>query len=88
MKLLYLNTIILFALLAGIQLNAQSFQKTETGIQTTVGTNTLEIQFFSPEIVRIVKYPAGNKFQKTSLSVIKQPEKTNFSVARQKEEVV
>lgn len=88
MKLLYIQTIFLFALLTGIQLNAQSFTKTDKGIQTTVGTNTVEIQFFSPEIVRIVKYPAGKTFEKTSLSVIKKAENVKFSVKEQKDELV
>ncbi len=42
---------------------------------------TVDIQFFSPSLVRIVKYPEGKSFIKTSLSVVKTPEKTAFNIS-------
>jgi len=88
MKKAIIITLVFFSLFFGVHTQAQSYQKTNTGIQTTVGSNNIEIQFFAPEIVRVVKYPAGKTFKKTSLSVIKQPEKTRFSVVQQKDELV
>jgi alpha-D-xyloside xylohydrolase len=42
----------------------------------------MEIQFYSPRIVRITKSPAGIPFQKESLSVIKKPEETPVQFVR------
>lgn len=62
--------------------HAQSYQKNDTGIKATVGSLNIEIQFYSPSIVRIVKYPAARSFSKQSLSVIESPQKTAFSVKK------
>jgi alpha-D-xyloside xylohydrolase len=62
---------------------AQSWKKTESGIQTLVKDINIEIIFYSPSIVRIVKFPQGYRGVKESLSVIKQPQKTSFSVKQQ-----
>ncbi len=61
------------------ELNAQSYQKNGTGIKATVASENIEIQFYSPSIVRIVKYPIGHSFNKQSLSVIATPQKTASS---------
>lgn len=59
---------------------AQSYQKTNSGIKTTTQSVQIELQFFSPTIVRILKTPEGTTLQKTSLSVVKAPEKTDFKI--------
>lgn len=66
---------------------AQSFEKTEWGIKTDIGATTLEIQFYSPSIARIIKTPLRNRLSRESLSVIKKPELTAFQV-RQKGNLV
>jgi alpha-D-xyloside xylohydrolase len=60
--------------------NAQSYQKTVTGIKTTVDSLVVEIQFYSPSLVRVMKSPIDRRFTKESLSVIKTPQKTAYSV--------
>lgn len=40
----------------------------------------IEVQFFSPEIVRILKYPAGNAVEKRSFAVVMQPEPCRFAL--------
>lgn len=60
--------------------NAQSYQKTDAGIKAAINSLNVEIQFYSPSIVRIVKSPTGQSFTKESLSVIKTPQETFFSV--------
>jgi alpha-D-xyloside xylohydrolase len=60
--------------------HAQSYQKTGSGVRITTGSLVVDVQFYSPEIVRIVKSPVGHAFVKESLSVIKTPQKTVFSV--------
>ncbi|MEO6523789.1 MAG: glycoside hydrolase family 31 protein [Mucilaginibacter sp.] len=62
---------------------AQSYQKTATGAKTTVNGTLVEVQFFSPEIVRVVKGPDGKIFNKESLSVIKKPDATPITLKQQ-----
>lgn len=62
------------------QLWGQSFQKTNYGIKTNVQSMDVEVQFYSPRIVRILKSPEKVPFTKSSLSVIKSPEQTTFEV--------
>ena len=82
------NVIVLFfAACFFLNSKAQTFQKNETGISAVADSLNVEIQFYSPEIVRIVKYPVGNSYSKQSLSVIKVPQKTAFSV-KQKGDVL
>lgn len=77
MKIIYsLCTVLLFC----IHSNGQNFQKTTQGIKTTANGNSIEIQFYSPSIVRVIKFPAGKTFSKESLSVVLKSAKTGFSV--------
>lgn len=62
---------------------AQTYQKTDLGVQTTVNTVRIEIQFFSPKVVRILKSPEGELIEKNSLTVIKKPEKTPLRIKQQ-----
>ncbi len=61
---------------------SQNYRKTDLGIRATVNSVRIEIQFFSPTIVRILKYPEGKSVEKKSLSVIKVPEKTPVVIKR------
>jgi alpha-D-xyloside xylohydrolase len=63
--------------------NAQSYLKNDTGIKATTTSLTIEIQFYGPSILRIVKSPVGTSFTKESLSVIKAPQKTTFTAKQQ-----
>lgn len=70
---------LLFILFFGIS-NAQSYQKTDNGIKATSQSVQIDIQFFSPTIVRVLKTPKGTTLQKNSLSVVKTPVKTNLKI--------
>jgi alpha-D-xyloside xylohydrolase len=59
---------------------SQSYQKTDLGIKAKAGSVQIEIQFYSPETVRILKSPEGSSYIKKSLSVIKEPVKTDFKI--------
>ena len=52
---------------------AQTYQRTSQGIKSTVQGINIDISFFSPVTVRILKSPDGWKYTKESLSVIGQP---------------
>jgi len=66
---------------------AASFQKSDAGIKTAVNDIGIEIQFYGPSTVRIVKWPDGEEFTKKSLSVIKTPEKVDYSVTQTEDEL-
>jgi alpha-D-xyloside xylohydrolase len=72
--------------LIGISLNvwSQTYQQTPTGIKTTVNSVGIEVQFFNPQIVRIVKYPAGASLKKESLVVIAPAQKIPIATKQEK----
>src|ERR1043165_6790197 len=76
-------TIIFFTVAVSFSGKAQSWQRTGTGIKTTINKVDVEIQFYTASIVRIIKSPAGNPFTKNSLSVIASPGKVNFRTKQQ-----
>jgi alpha-D-xyloside xylohydrolase len=61
----------------------QNSTKTTNGLKTTIDGIVIDIQFYSPSIVRILKSPEGNSFQKQSLSVIKKPEAVQLQISQQ-----
>jgi len=76
---LMLSLLIVFAI--GSQ--AQSYQKTDLGVKTKINSMDIEIQFYGPSTVRVLKSPVGKAFTKESLSVIKKPQATKFTVNQQ-----
>jgi alpha-D-xyloside xylohydrolase len=65
----------------------QTYQKTDTGIKTVINSVGVEIQFYTPSTVRILKWPAGTTFTKKSLSVIETPQKTAFNIHQSGDEL-
>ncbi len=82
----FLLSVIFFV--ASYTCNAQSYEKTTSGIRTIIDSVEIEVQFFTPSIVRILKWPEGTTFEKKSLSVIKSPEKTAFRVTQKNQEII
>ncbi|UQB68902.1 TIM-barrel domain-containing protein [Epilithonimonas zeae] len=60
---------------------AQSYQKTDSGLMFSNDNMNVEVKLYGENTIRIIKYPAGKSFVKNSLSVIKQEQKTKFSVS-------
>ncbi|WP_216823518.1 alpha-glucosidase domain-containing protein [Niastella vici] len=75
--------LLLTALCISNSSNAQSCQKTDLGIKAIVNSTAIEIQYYTPSTVRVLKSPEGRPFTKESLSVIKKPQKTPFNVKQQ-----
>ena len=73
----------LLLLFYAISSQAQSYTKTNLGIKTQINSMDVEIQFYGPSIVRIVKSPVSKPFTKNSLSVVKKPQGVKLSIARQ-----
>lgn len=63
-------------------IGAQNYQKTTLGVKANVGSTAIEVQFYSSQIVRVLKYPKGQKIDKKSLSVIKIPDNTEFEISQ------
>ncbi len=78
MRFIYYPLALILMLLVGC--GEQSYEKTALGIKTTIDSTVVEVQFYSPEIVRVVKYLPGQKIDKKSLSVVKQAGEAAFSV--------
>lgn len=73
----------LFGALFLTPLSAQNYQKTVFGIKANLQSMDVEVQFYSPSIVRVLKAPEGFVYKKESLSVIKKPQETKLSIDRQ-----
>ncbi|WP_101689480.1 glycoside hydrolase family 31 protein [Dysgonomonas massiliensis] len=81
MKKLSLILLLFITVSLFIQLIAQTYEKTETGIKTNINSINIEVQFFNPTTVRIIKYPLKNSYKKESLAVIAQPENSALSIS-------
>ena len=66
---------------------SQTYQKTENGLKTSVQSIDVEVQFYSPQIVRIIKQPSGASVKNKSLAVIASPQKLPLTITRQKNEL-
>lgn len=66
-----------------IKSNSQDYHTNDNGIKVTVDSLDIEINFYSPSTIRILKSPKGHSFTKESLSVISKPQKTAFTVKQQ-----
>ena len=62
---------------------AQTYQKTDLGLKTKINSTDIEIQFYGPSTVRVLKSPEGKTFTKNSLTVIKKPQTTKFAINQQ-----
>ena len=76
------------ALMFSIFANAQSFKKTNLGVRVAVSSIEIEIQFYNPSTIRVIKSPAGKQFEKNSLSVIEKPQKTSINVSQTGDELL
>jgi len=79
--------LIVLGVMASMSLMAQTYENTGKGIKTTLNAVELEIKFFNPSTVRIVKFPQGWQYTKESLSVVETPQQVNIKTS-QKGDVV
>lgn len=82
----FYNILFFFLVWCGVA-TAQTYQKTAFGIKTTIESVDVEIRFYNPSTVRIVKSPANWTYSKESLSVVEKPMAVKFSTS-QKDNVV
>ena len=62
---------------------SQKYQETENGIKTSINDKKIdvEVQWFTPNSLRILKTPLGKTVEKKSLSVITKPNKSGVKIA-------
>lgn len=66
---------------------AQNYQDTQSGIRTTIGDIDIELRFYTPSCVRILKSPQNHQYKKESLSVIDNNRAVNIE-KRQKGDIL
>ena len=69
--------ITLFILIYG-NISAQTYQKTDYGVKAVIDYKNIEIYFYNPSTVRVLKYPQDKSYSQKSLSVIQNPKKNIF----------
>ncbi|GAB3903032.1 glycoside hydrolase family 31 protein [Mucilaginibacter boryungensis] len=84
-KTLYLS-VVLFIAYTSIAFS-QSYQRLGQGVKTITQSIAIEVQFYSPQIVRVLKQPQGNVLKKESLAVIKKPQQTQVDISAQHDTV-
>ncbi|MBN2201456.1 DUF5110 domain-containing protein [bacterium] len=60
-----------------------TYTETAAGIRASVPSMDVEIAFFDPSTVRVLKTPEGRVFSSRSFSVIREPEETPLRVRRE-----
>lgn len=77
------NVFLFFMLFISYKLVAQSYEKTDLGIKANIQSMTVEIQVYSPQIIRVLRYPEGITVGKPDLVVLKEPEVTLFQTMKE-----
>jgi len=67
---------------ASMSLPAQSYQNTGNGLKTMLNGIEVEISFYNPSTVRIVKSPSGWEYSKESLSVVEKPQNVSIKTSQ------
>ena len=62
---------------------SQKYSQTETGIKASISDKQydVEVQWFNPNSLRVLKTPAGKTVEKNSISVIAKPEKSGIKIS-------
>ncbi|MBX2963833.1 MAG: DUF5110 domain-containing protein [Cyclobacteriaceae bacterium] len=79
-KVKHLYRLAWLLMLIAMGCSSGNYERTETGLKTRVDSTLIEIQFFTPKIVRVLKYPLDAPPEKKSLSVIKKPEPVSLRI--------
>jgi len=86
MKKILIGAVSLLLVISAVY--AQKVQRLSQGAKTSFGNMDVEVQFYSPSIVRVFKTPQNKLYERKSLVVIKTPEKTAVKITENGKEVV
>lgn len=82
------RVLVVLFVLASVNSQAQDFQKTDYGIKSVINAIEVEIQFYNPSTIRVLKSPQGRPYTKKSLSVVESPQNTTMSIKQSGDELV
>lgn len=85
-KIAYLG--VFYLLITFSSANAQDYTVTESGIKAVINGVNIEVQFYTPSIARIIKYPTTARFEKQSLAAIKSPERVLFTTKKNDDDLL
>ncbi|WP_394674086.1 TIM-barrel domain-containing protein [uncultured Chryseobacterium sp.] len=68
--------------------DAQSYQKTDSGLSLSAGNLAIEVKWYGGNTVRVMKYPVGKSWVKNSLTVIQKEQQTRFSVSEKNDAIL
>ncbi|HPR30588.1 MAG TPA: glycoside hydrolase family 31 protein [Prolixibacteraceae bacterium] len=88
MKIKKLHVAVVFVFFLCSSSFGQTLQKTDTGVKVSIDSFETEIIFYGPSIIRVMKWPAGSSFQKESLSVIKNPEESQWKISHKGDRLI
>jgi alpha-D-xyloside xylohydrolase len=74
--------ILIFILSLTGQIYSQGFEKSANGVVTNIQGVNVEVRFYTPSTVRVIKSPQGWDYAKKSLSVIAEPQAVNFTARK------
>jgi len=77
-----IKILVLMMMFGFASMQAQNYEKTPWGIKTEINSINIEIQFYNPVTVRIIKSPSGRQYAKESLSVIGKPQPVKYNIIR------
>jgi alpha-D-xyloside xylohydrolase len=80
--------VVLLALAAAAGSNGQSYERTDAGARARIGSVDVEIRFYGPSTVRVLKSPEGWIYNKESLSVVQAPGQTASRIGQEGESLV
>ena len=88
MKNHFRNALLILLVCFTSEITAQNYTSTTNGVKANIESLDVEIQFFSPDIVRVLRVPEGATVNKKSLSVVKTPETIQINTSKTADKVV
>lgn len=83
------KTILTLLLIAGTSIAwGQTFEKTKSGVRTNVSGTDIELEFYTPNTVRVTKTPVGGERASESYAVILKPEQVKVGIQQKGNNVV
>lgn len=71
-----------------MKMEAQEYQQIPNGLKSRINDIDIVIEFYSPEIVRVLKSPGEKTFKKESYSVTKIPDTVELKTTMDKDEII
>lgn len=68
--------------------SAQNYKYVNNGVELLIDSSKIKVEFYSPVIVRILKYSFTEELNKKSLSVIMSPEKVKVNFSKNQDELL